>query len=111
MFRGSYAFYLDFISFLSSRDGRVINDVKESELLEQAEIVKTKGLTNIAIIGICMSAIMFVVLVLNSLNRLTPGCRWQAGIPSEGHSETRIRIRCQYCLLVRWYESTSVSPA
>ncbi|KAF9481135.1 DUF917-domain-containing protein [Pholiota conissans] len=33
-------------------DGRTINDIQESELLEQARIIKEKGLKNVAVVGI-----------------------------------------------------------
>lgn len=56
--------HVDFIRLSSSSDGRVINDIEESELLQQADIIMAKGLTNIAIIGICASSIIVILSLL-----------------------------------------------
>lgn len=41
-------------------DGKPINDVKEQEVLDQAEIIRSKGLKNIVIAGVCMWCLLTI---------------------------------------------------
>lgn len=34
-------------------DGRTINDFREDEVVDQARIIKEKGLRNIVLVGVC----------------------------------------------------------
>ena len=42
------------------RDGRIINDLREHEILEQANIIRSKGLKNIVLVGVCKYSVQYL---------------------------------------------------
>lgn len=49
----------------SIRDGRIINDIREHEILEQADIIRSKGLKNIVLVGVCKYSVLYLPVTLS----------------------------------------------
>jgi hypothetical protein len=56
------------------RDGRLINDIREHEILEQADIIRSKGLKNIVLVGICKYSVQYLPDTLKYYSRFAPRC-------------------------------------